>query len=105
MSSVKHMLFVHSARPPIVEIDSESGGVYVRFSDKAVAKTIERQSDGPIITVDVDREGEVVGIESLCFTEFSLSQILRQASVRADRVDLSKARFRPAASSRSAAAA
>jgi uncharacterized protein YuzE len=100
MSSVKHMLFVHSARPPIVEIDSESGGVYVRFSDKAVAKTIERQSDGPIITVDVDRQGEVVGIEGLCFAEFSLSQILRQASVRADRVDLSKARFRPAASSR-----
>jgi hypothetical protein len=55
------MLFVHSARPPIVEIDSESGGVYVRFSDKAVAKAIERQSDGPIITVDVDRQGEVVG--------------------------------------------
>jgi len=99
------MLFVHSARPPIVEIDSESGGVYVRFSDKAVAKTIERQSDGPIITVDVDRQGGVVGIEGLCFAEFSLSQILRQASVRADRVDLSKARFRPAASSRSAAAA
>ena len=91
MSSVKHMLFVHSARPPIVEIDSESGGVYVRFSDKAVAKTLERQSDGPIITVDVDRQGGVVGIEGLCFAEFSLSQILRQASVRADRVDLSKA--------------
>ena len=105
MSSIKHMLFVHSARPPIVEIDSESGGVYVRFSDKAVAKTIERQSDGPIITVDVDRQGEVVGIEGLCFAEFSLSQILRQASVRADRVDLSKARFRPAASSREAVVA
>ena len=105
MSSVKHMLFVRGARPPIVEIDSESGGVYVRFSDKAVAKTLERQSDGPIITVDVDRQGGVVGIEGLCFAEFSLSQILRQASVRADRVDLSKARFRPAASSRSAAAA
>ena len=105
MSSVKHMLFVHSTRPPIVEIDSESGGVYVRFSDKAVAKTIERQSDGPIITVDVDRQGEVVGIEGLCFTEFSLSQILRQASVRADRVDLSKARFRTAASAHAAAVA
>jgi len=43
MSSVKHMLFVRSTRPPIVEIDAESGGVYVRFSDKAVAKTLERQ--------------------------------------------------------------
>ena len=105
MSSVKHMLFVHSARPPIVEIDSESGGVYVRFSDKAVAKTLERQSDGPIITVDVDRQGGVVGIEGLCFAEFSLSQILRQASVRADRVDLSKARFRAAANSREAVVA
>jgi hypothetical protein len=105
MNSVKHMLFVRSARPPIVEIDSESAGVYVRFSEKAVAKTIERQSDGPVITVDVDRQGEVVGIEGLCFTEFSLSQILRQANVRADRVDLSKARFRMAARSREAAAA
>jgi uncharacterized protein YuzE len=105
MSSVKHMLFVRSSRPRIVEIDSESGGVYVRFSDKAVAKTIERQSDGPIITVDVDRQGEVVGIEGLCFTEFSLAQILRQASVRADRVDLSKARFRTAASAHAAAVA
>ena len=97
------MLVVRSTRPPIVEIDVESGGVYVRFSDKAVAKTLERQSDGPIVTVDVDRQGEVVGIEALCFTEFSLSQILRQASVRADRVDLSKARFRTAASSRQVA--
>ena len=87
-----------------MEIDAESGGVYVRFSDKAVAKTIERQSDGPVLTVDVDRQGEVIGIEGLCFTEFSLSQILRQANVRADRVDLSKARFRTAASSRAAAA-
>ena len=104
MSSVKHMLFVRSTRAPIVEIDAESGGVYVRFSDKAVAKTIERQSDGPVITVDVDRQGEVIGIEGLCFTEFSLSQILRQANVRADGVDLSKACFRTAASSRTAAA-
>src|SRR5437660_10299516 len=87
------MLFVRSTRAPIVEIDGESGGVYVRFSDKAVAKTIERQSDGPVITVDVDRQGEVIGIEGLCFTEFSLSQILRQANVRADRVDLSKRVF------------
>ena len=39
MSSVKHMLVVRSARPPIVEIDSESAGVYVRFSGKSVAKT------------------------------------------------------------------
>ena len=98
------MLFARSTRAPIVEIDGESGAVYVRFSDKAVAKTIERQSDGPIITVDVDRQGEVIGIEGLCFTEFSLSQILRQANVRADGVDLSKARFRTAASSRAAAA-
>src|SRR5437879_13927814 len=94
------MLFVRSSKPPIVEIDSESGGVYVRFSDKAVAKTIERQSDGPVITVDVDRQGEVIGIEGLCFTEGSLSQILRQANVRADRVDLSKARFVKAGGSR-----
>ena len=97
MSSVKHVLFVHSSKPPIVEFDTQCGAIYVRFSDKAVARTIERCDEGPVITVDVDRNGDVIGIEGLCFDEFSLSGILRKANVRADNIDLTKARFRPTA--------
>lgn len=90
-------MLVQSARPPVVEIDPEGGGIYVRFTDRKVAKTLERLGREMIITVDVDRAGEIVGIEALCFDEFSLSQLLKAANVRADNIDFSKARFRTAA--------
>ena len=99
MNPVKHVLFVNSSKPPIIEVDTQAGAIYVRFSDKAVAKTFERCDQGPVITVDVDRNGEVVGIEGLCFEEFTLSGILRKANVRAENIDMGKARFRPTSSS------
>ncbi|HYR57668.1 MAG TPA: DUF2283 domain-containing protein [Chthoniobacteraceae bacterium] len=94
MNPIKHSLLVKSEKAPIVEFDPTCGAVYVRFSNKAVQKTVERGTDPMIVTVDLDRGGDVVGIEAIGFTEFSLGQILRAANVRADRVDLSKARFR-----------
>jgi len=97
MNSVKHVLLVNSSKAPVVEVDAHFGAVYVRFSDKSVARTLERCAEGPVITVDLDRNGEVVGIEGLCFEEFTLSGILRKANVKADHVDLAKARFRPTA--------
>jgi|ERR1700694_337898 uncharacterized protein YuzE len=89
-----HRLFVESAKPPVIEFDPECGAIYVRFRDRQVAKTLERSSEGMVITIDVDKAGEVVGIEGLGFDEFSLSGLLKAANVRAENVDFSKARFR-----------
>jgi uncharacterized protein YuzE len=46
------------------------------------------------VTVDLDKDGEVVGIEGICFDEFTLQQLLKAARVSADRIDFSKAKFR-----------
>jgi len=94
MNRIKHVLRIASEKPPVVEFDSSSGAIYVRFSKKPVLKTLERDADALIVTVDVDKAGGVVGIEAIGFDEFSLSGILRMAKVRADNVDFAKARFR-----------
>jgi uncharacterized protein YuzE len=47
-----------------------------------------------IVTIDVDRSGEVVGIEGVGFSEFTLSGLLKAANVRAENIDFSKAKFR-----------
>jgi len=88
------MLVVESDRPPVVAFDPECGAVYVRFSQRKVAKTLERTAEGPIVTVDLDKEGGVIGIEAVCFDEFSIAQLLKAANVRAERIDFSKAKFR-----------
>ncbi len=90
----QHRLFVKSPRPPIIEIDTEFRAVYVRFRDRKVAKTFERCSDDMIVTIDVDKSGEVVGIEGVGFGEFTLSSLLKAANVRAENIDFSKAKFR-----------
>lgn len=94
MKPIRHTLLVRSEKPPVVEFDPLCGAVYVRFSKKAVFKTLERDADAMIVTVDVDKSGGVVGIEAIGFDEFSMSGILQKARVRADHVDFGKARFR-----------
>jgi uncharacterized protein YuzE len=95
MNSLKHHLTVSSTKPPVVEWDPSCRAIYVRFSSRAVARTLERSSThGMIITIDLDRGGEVVGIEGIGFDNFSLSALLKSANVQAERVDLAKARWR-----------
>jgi uncharacterized protein YuzE len=94
MKSNKHHLIVQSNSAPVVEWDSTSGAVYIRFKRTKVARTLDREAAGHIITVDIDRAGDVVGIEALFIEELEISKILKRASVRAPSIDFSRARFR-----------
>jgi uncharacterized protein YuzE len=94
MSRAEHQLLVRSEKPPVVEFDPAAGAVYVKFSARRVFKTLERSSDGPIVTVDLDRDGQVVGIEGICFDEFTIQKLLRVARVSAEGIDFSKAKLR-----------
>jgi uncharacterized protein YuzE len=47
--------------------------------------------------VDVDKDGQVVGVEGVCFTEVTIQKLLKAANVLADRIDFSKATSRPTA--------
>lgn len=90
----KHTLVVTSDKAPSVEFDPSCGAVYVRFTSNPVHKTLERESDDVVITVDMDKDGEVIGIEGIGFDEFSLHQLLQSAGVTADRIDFAKVKFR-----------
>jgi uncharacterized protein YuzE len=47
----------------VVEYDTEGGAFYVRVTDEAVARTVEVAT---LVSVDVDAENRVVGLELLC---------------------------------------
>jgi uncharacterized protein YuzE len=87
--SLKHSLLVKSEKPQAVEFDPSCGAVYVRFSTKRVAKTIERATDPSIVTIDLNQDGEVIGIEAIGFDEFTIQQLLSAANMRTHNLDLS----------------
>jgi len=92
--SFKHTLIISSNKPPTVEFDPECGAVYVRFSDRKITKTVERPAGDMIVTVDLDKSENVVGIEALCFDEFTMERLLKVANVRATGIDFAKARIK-----------
>lgn len=94
MKTLKHQLNVTSTTPPSIEFDPAAGAVYVRFLRRAVKRTIERGHDGMIVTIDLDQSERVVGIEAVGFDNFSISNLLRAANVRAENIDFAKARMR-----------
>lgn len=76
----------------MVEWDCDTLAAYVRFKSTKVAKTLSRPSRESCVTVDLDRKGEVVGIEIIGCREIQISKILSQAAVKADNIDYSKVR-------------
>lgn len=89
----RHAFTLRSATPPAVEWDSEADAVYVRFSRRPVARTVDQHAEKMNITVDLDAQGAVVGIEAIGVTRFTLRRILEAANVQAPNMDLANARF------------
>jgi hypothetical protein len=52
-----------------------------------VKKTVERYGEGLIVTVDLDRNGEVVGVEGIGVDNFSIWGLLKKANVQAENID------------------
>ena len=87
-------LLIQSSKAPTVEFDPVASAAYIRFSNARVHRTLERCSDDMIITVDVDRSGNVVGVEAIGFSEIVLHKILDLAQVKAPSVDFSRTTFK-----------
>ena len=54
------------------EHDPESGAIYVRVRDGEIAETVPLTDPGFGAAVDVDAEGNVLGVEFLSFEEFAV---------------------------------
>lgn len=94
MRSIRRQFRVDSPTPPVIEFDHSARSVYVRFLRRAVKKTVERYGEGLIVTVDLDRNGEVIGVEGIGVDNFSIWGLLKKANVQAENIDFSKARMR-----------
>ena len=86
---------IKSARPPVVEFDSEAMAVYVRYKSGKVARTVEREARSMHLAIDLDAKGDVIGIEGIGMTELVIEQLLQAARVETPRIDYSGARFVP----------
>jgi uncharacterized protein YuzE len=98
MALERHAFTVQGAKPPTVEWDVDADSVYVRFSRRPVARTLDQNARKMIVAIDLDARDQVIGIEAVGLTRFTLGGILAAANVRAPKVDLSAAEFQPAKS-------
>jgi uncharacterized protein YuzE len=65
----------------VVEIDTEAGAAYIRFSSNPVTKTQLIRDDEIVATVDIDAIGEFVGIEVIGVTEYTLDKLLEYTGI------------------------
>ncbi len=79
----KHIILVKANTPPTVEIDTEAGAAYVRFKRAKIARTLRHSSRWPIVTIDLNARGEVVGVEFVGVRRFNLGYLLRRVPLKA----------------------
>ena len=80
----------------MIEVDSSVRAVYVRFNRATVAKTIPQHAEHCHIAIDLDSSGNVIGIEAIGISQFSLHALLKMASVKAPNImDFSRAKYAP----------
>jgi len=87
------IIMVKCKTPPTVEIDTEASAAYVRFTRAKVAKTMRHGAKWPIVTIDVDARGQVVGLELVGVKKFNLGYLLEQASVKATSCAIDRANY------------
>ena len=105
-SSGVTLITVRSSKPPVVEIDTEIQSAYVRFSSNRVARTVVPDEDeGHVITIDLDQNGRVVGVEPTGVTEFGIRNLLHKPPISVPPELLDKARYIAAQKRKALAAA
>ena len=90
----RQLVLIESTMPPVVDIDPQSGAVYVRFTPGGtkVTKTVVR-SEWPHIAVDLDADGKVIGVEAIGIDEMTISNVLRHAQIKAKDSVIKSARY------------
>jgi len=87
------ILLVGSSQPPTVEIDQAASAIYIRFKRGKVARTIRYESKWPLVTVDLDAGGDVLGVECVGVKRFNLPSVLKTARVQAPSEAVTRADF------------
>jgi uncharacterized protein YuzE len=92
----KNIIKVAVKNPPVVEMDTTIRAAYVRLSNKRVAETKVVMEDRCTVTIDMDSDGEVVGVELVGVDDFQISGLLKIAGVTVPKPLLGATRYIPA---------
>jgi uncharacterized protein YuzE len=88
-----HILLVKSKTHPTVEIDTEASAAYVRFKKRKVAKTLRHPSKWPLVAIDLDENGDVIGVEFIGVKKYTIGYLLRQVPIKAPPAVLGKTEY------------
>ncbi len=88
-----NIIAVKCKTPPTVEIDTEASAAYVRFKRTRIARTLRHSAKWPIVTIDLDSSGEVVGVEFVGVKKFNLGYLLKQAPLKAPSRAVDRANY------------
>src|SRR5437773_7400917 len=91
----QYRISVKSSTPPSIEFDQSVLGWYIRFSKAKVAKTISSNTPRVTFAIDLDSQGEVIGVELLGIKEFTISMLRNVAKIDTSKIDFTRARFFP----------
>jgi uncharacterized protein YuzE len=92
----QNIIHVKAKKPPIVELDSHAHAAYVRFSHKRVSETKVVTEDKYTVTIDMDADGEVIGVEFVGVQEFQVGCLLKMAGVTIPKPMLDRVSYVPA---------
>ncbi len=87
------IIVVRSKSSPTVEIDTEASAAYVRFKQAKVARTLRHGAKWPIITLDLDARGEVIGVEFVGVKRFNLGYLLKCVPMKASLQAIARASY------------
>jgi len=76
-----------------VEIDTEAAAAYVRLKRAKVARTLRHGTGWPIVTIDLDARGGVVGVEFVGVKKFNLAYLLKEVPLKAPRRAIDRANY------------
>jgi uncharacterized protein YuzE len=93
MSAGKYRFRVQSKMAPVVELDSNAQAAYIRFSKAKVASTEVLACDREVITADLSKKGDLIGLELVGVDEFTLSALLKACRVQAPKSLVDRARY------------
>jgi len=89
-------IFVPGGAPKTLEFDPTCRAVYIRFKSARINKTVsEKHVKDCIVTIDLDSNNAVIGVELIGVKEFSIAAIRHKLPDRMKQMDFERARFMP----------
>jgi uncharacterized protein YuzE len=96
MTHHQNIINIPTKNPPVVETDSDALAAYIRFSKNPVKETKVVTEDTCIVTIDLDANGEIVGVELVGVKEFTIRPLLKMAGLTVPEPMLDRATYVPA---------